>query len=87
MMSDCKEMIKLWLSLETNLSDSVVRVCATCLLACDAQVWSTKTVDGYGDRQVGSCCANGLGAMKDGREAWTEGRETDGGWVTLGDID
>ena len=28
-----------------------------------------------GEGQVGTCCADGLGAVKDGREAWTERRE------------
>jgi hypothetical protein len=32
-----------------------------------------------GEGQVGTCRANGLGAVKDGREAWTEGP---GGRVT-----
>jgi hypothetical protein len=34
-------------------------LCATCLLACVVQVWSTETVADSG--------------VKDGREAWTEG--------------
>ena len=29
-----------------------------------------------GEGQVGMCRADGLGAMKDGHEAWTEGQET-----------
>jgi hypothetical protein len=32
-----------------------------------------------GEGQVETCCADGSGAVKDGREAWTEGL---GGWVT-----
>ena len=37
------------------------------------QVWSTETIDGHGECQVETCHADGLGATKDGREAWTEG--------------
>ena len=37
------------------------------------QVWSTETVDDYGEGQVETCHADGLGAVKDGREARTEG--------------
>jgi len=33
------------------------------------QVWSTETADGYGEGQVEMCRADGLGAVKDGREA------------------
>ena len=32
------------------------------------QVWSTETVDGYGEDQVEICHADGPGAVKDGRE-------------------
>jgi hypothetical protein len=62
---------------------------ATCLLACGVQVWSTETVDGNREGQVETCRADGLGAVKDGREAWTEdqeGRKTDLGWLTLRDM-
>ena len=65
-----REMIRLRLNLETNPS---VSVCATCLLTCAVQVWSTEMVDGYREGQVETCHADGLGATKDGREAWTEG--------------
>ena len=37
------------------------------------QVWSSETVNGHGEGQVETCCADGLGAVKDEREAWTEG--------------
>ena len=32
-----------------------------------------------GECQVGMCCADGPGVVKDGHEAWTEGP---GGWMT-----
>jgi len=32
-MNDCQEMIKLWLSLETNHNVTSIGCCATCLLA------------------------------------------------------
>ena len=51
------------------------------------QVWSTETVDGNGEGKVETCRADGLGAVKDGREARDKGgRKTDRGWLTLGDI-
>ena len=37
------------------------------------QLWSTETVDGYGEIQVETCCVDGLKAVKDRREAWTKG--------------
>jgi hypothetical protein len=36
------------------------------------QLWSTETVDGYGESQVEMCCNDGLEAVKDIREAWTK---------------
>jgi len=49
-------------------------------LTCGAQVWSSEVVvDGKGEGQVGTCHADGLGAVKDEHEAWTEGP---GGRVT-----
>ena len=82
-----REMIRLRLNLETNHS---VSVCATCLLTCAVQVWSTEMVDGYREGQVETCHADGLRAMKSGCEAWTEGLrcpKTDRGWLTHEDID
>jgi hypothetical protein len=32
-----------------------------------------RTIDKHGDGQVETCRADGLGAVKDEREAWTEG--------------
>jgi hypothetical protein len=37
------------------------------------QVWSTETVDRHREGQVETCYIDGLGAVKDGREAWTKG--------------
>ena len=36
-------------------------------------VWSKETIDGHGEDQVETCHANGLRAVKDGREALTDG--------------
>ena len=46
-------------------------VWVTCLLA--VLVCSTETVDGHGEGQVEMGHADGLGVVKDEREAWTEG--------------
>lgn len=37
------------------------------------QVWSTNMIDGHGEGEVETCRADGLGAVKDGHEAWTKG--------------
>jgi hypothetical protein len=50
-------------------------LCATCLLACVVQVWSTKAVaDGEVKVKEDVPC-RWTGGVKDGREAWTEGPE------------
>jgi hypothetical protein len=48
-------------------------LCATCLLACVVQVWSTEAVadDEVKVKEDVPCRWNG--GVKDGREAWTEG--------------
>jgi len=46
--------------------------CATCVLDV---VWTIETADGHGEGQVETCCADGLGAVKDEHEAldrWTK---------------
>ena len=43
------------------------------------QVWSSEAVVDGEVKEVGTCRADGPGAVKDGREAWTEGP---GGQVT-----
>ena len=37
------------------------------------QVWSTETIDGHGEGQVETDHADGLGAVNDVHEPWTEG--------------
>ena len=37
------------------------------------QVWSTETVDEHGEGQVETCRVDGLEAVKNRHEAWTEG--------------
>jgi hypothetical protein len=37
------------------------------------QVWSIEAVVVHGEGQVEACCVDRLEAVKDGREAWTEG--------------
>jgi hypothetical protein len=39
----------------------------------DVHVWSTETINDHGEGQVEMGRADGLGAVKDGSEAWTEG--------------
>ena len=46
-------------------------------------------IDGHGEGQVETCRADGLGAVKDEHEAWTEGPrwpEDLSWWLTLRDI-
>jgi hypothetical protein len=47
-------------------------VCNMSLGCISVQVWSTETIDEM-KGEVETCHANGLGAVKNGREAWTEG--------------
>jgi hypothetical protein len=77
-------MINASVEFETNPS---VSVCATCLLAVFVQVWSTKTINEHGEGQVETGRADGLGAMKDEYETWTEGPRWLEDWcLTLRDI-
>jgi hypothetical protein len=39
------------------------------------QVWSTEMVNGHREGRVETCHADGLGAVKDGVKAWTEGQD------------
>jgi hypothetical protein len=57
----------------------VKAMCATCLLACVVQVWSSEAVVDGEVKVKGECHADGPGAVKGGCEAWTEGP---GGRVT-----
>ena len=64
-------------------------MCNMSLGCVGVQVWSTETVDGHEEGQVETCRADGLGAVKHGREAWTERlrwQEDSSWWLTLGDI-
>jgi hypothetical protein len=50
-------------------------LCATCLLTCVVQVWSTEAVaDGEVKVKEDVPC-RWTGGVKDGREAWIEGPE------------
>ena len=47
-------------------------MCSMSLGCVGVQVWSTEMVDGHEEGQVEMCRADGLRAVKDGHEAWTE---------------
>ena len=48
-------------------------VCNMSLGCVGVQVWSTETIDGHGECQVEMCHVDGLGAVMDRCEAYTEG--------------